>query len=41
MLNDLDAIEILSEYESLIQPTTIEEEVMSMPLGSSSILKKK
>ena len=41
MLSGLDAIEILSEYESPIQPTAVEEEVMSMLVGSSSILKQK
>ena len=39
MLSGLDSIEILSEYESPVRPTTVEEEVMSMLVGSSSILK--
>ena len=41
MLSNLDAIEISSEYESLIWPMAIEEEIMSMPIGSSSIPKQK
>ena len=41
MLSGLDAIEILSEYESPIQPTVVEAEVMNMPEGSSSIPKWK
>ena len=41
MLSGLDAIEISSEYESPIQPMAVEEEIMSMPVGSSSILKRK
>ena len=41
MLSDLNAINISSEYESLIWTTTIEEEIMSILVGSSSIPKKK
>ena len=41
MLSGLDAIEILSEYESPIQPMAMEEEFMSMLVGSSSIPKWK
>ena len=41
MLSDLNAIEISSEWESPIWPTSIEEEVMNMSVGSSSIPKKK
>ena len=41
MLSDPDAIEISNEQDSPIQPTTIEEEVVSMPVGSSSIPKRK
>ena len=39
MLSGLDTIEISSEYESPIYPMTMEEEIMSMSVGSSSILK--
>ena len=41
MMSNLDAIEIYSEKESPSQPTTIEEEVMIMPIGSSLIPKIK
>ena len=41
MISGLDAIEICSEYESPIQPMAMEEEIMSMPVGSSSIPKQK
>ena len=41
MLSDLDAIDISSEFESLIQPMEVEEEAMSMPIGSSSVPKQK
>ena len=41
MLSNLDIVEISSERESLVQPTTIVEEVMSMMVGSSSIPKQK
>ena len=34
-------IDISSERESLVNPVMIEEEVASMPIGSSSVLKKK
>ena len=41
MLSGLDVIEILSEHESPVWPMAMEEEVMSMPVGSSSIPKQK
>ena len=41
MLSNLDAIEISSEFESLIRAMAVEEEVMSMLVGSSSIPNKK
>ena len=41
MLSDLNTIEISSEYESLVRPIAVEEEIMSMPVGSSSISKQK
>ena len=41
MLSGLDAIEILSEYESPVQPMAVEEEFMSIPVGFSSIPKQK
>ena len=41
MLSDLDTIEISSDYESPIQPMLVEEEIMSMPVKSSSIPKWK
>ena len=41
MLSGLNAIEILSEYKSPIQPMAMEEEVMSILVGSSSIPKWK
>ena len=41
MLSDLNAIDISSELESPIRPMTVEEEVISMPVLSSSIPKRK
>ena len=41
MLSNLDSIEILSEYKSPVQPTVVEEEIMRMLVGSSSIPKWK
>ena len=41
MLSELDAIEISSEYESHVRPIAMEEEIMSIPMGSSSIPKRK
>ena len=42
MLSDLDAIEIYSEYEYYpIQTTMVQEEIMSIPVSSSSIPKWK
>ena len=41
MLSDIDAIEISSEYESPIRPMAVEEEIMSMCVGSSYIPKQK
>ena len=41
MLSGLDTIEILTEYENPARPTTMEAEVMSMPVGFSSISKWK
>ena len=40
-MSDLDAIEIFGEYESPIRPMAVEEEIMSMPVSSSSIPKYK
>ena len=41
MLSDLDAIEISSEFESPIQPTEFEEEIMRIPVSSLSVPKQK
>ena len=41
MLSGVDTIEISNGYESPIWPTIVEEEIMSMPVGSSSIPKQK
>ena len=39
MLSGLDAIEISSEYESPIWPMDMEEEIMSMSVGSRPFLR--
>ena len=41
MLRDLDAIDISRDYEFPIGPTAVEEDIMSMLVGSSSIPKWK